>query len=121
MVCAPEFFKPQTELEGAVFESDLKLAIADADVVMGLRIQRERILQAYSEQEYIDNYRLSSELLNEYAPNAILMHPGPVNRDIEITSELLDSRKGKIILEQARNGVFTRMAILNQLLGEIEI
>ncbi|MCR4880361.1 MAG: aspartate carbamoyltransferase catalytic subunit [bacterium] len=121
VVCAPEFFKPQSELEGATFEADLKLAIADADVVMGLRIQRERILQAYSEQEYIDNYRLSSQLLNEYAPNAILMHPGPVNRDIEITSELLDSRKGKIILEQARNGVFTRMAILNQLLGEIEL
>ncbi len=118
VICAPEFFKPEVQLDGAVFEADLKTAIKNADVVMGLRIQRERILEAYSEEEYIKNYRLNSEILEQYAPNAILMHPGPVNRDVEITSELLDSTKGKIILEQARNGVYTRMAVLNQLLGE---
>ena len=118
VVCAPEFFKPECPIDGAEFDPNLKTAIKDADVVMGLRIQRERILKAYSEEEYINNYRLNSDILEKYAPNAILMHPGPVNRDVEITSELLDSRKGKIILEQARNGVFARMAILNQLLGE---
>lgn len=118
VICAPEFFKPEVQLDGAVFEADLKTAIKKADVVMGLRIQRERILEAYSEEEYIKNYRLNSEILEQYAPNAILMHPGPVNRDVEVTSELLDSTKGKIILEQARNGVYARMAVLNQLLGE---
>ena len=118
IICAPDFFKPQILPAGAAFVADLKEAIADADVVMGLRIQKERILQAYSEEEYIKNYRLNSELLEKYAPKSILMHPGPVNRDIEMTSELLDSPKGKTILEQARNGVYTRMAILNQILGE---
>ena len=120
-VCAPEYFKPQTMPKGAVFIGELKEAIADADVIMGLRIQRERIKEAYSEEEYINNYRLNSKLLETYAPKAMLMHPGPVNRDVELTSELLDSEKGRTILEQARNGVYTRMAILNQLLGEGQI
>lgn len=118
VICAPDYFKPSCIPEGVHFVSDIKVAIADADVVMGLRIQRERILQAYSEAEYVQNFRLSSELLADYAPKAILMHPGPVNRDIEMTSELLDSLRGKTILEQARNGVYVRMAVLNLLLGE---
>lgn len=120
-ICAPEFFKPNIIPDGATYISDLKEAISNADVVMGLRIQRERIKEAYSEDAYINNYRLNSELLETYAPKAILMHPGPVNRDVEITSELLDSPKGKTILEQAKNGVFARMAILNKLLGEERI
>ena len=120
-ICAPEYFKPSTIFDGVTFISDIKKAISDSDVVMGLRIQKERIQQAYNEESYIHNYRLDSKLLDNYAPNAILMHPGPVNRDVEITSELLDSQRGKTILEQARNGVFTRMAILNQLLGEKQI
>lgn len=120
-ICAPEFFKPKTVPEGVTYIPELKEAISGADVVMGLRIQRERIKEAYSEDEYIKNYRLNSELIDTYAPKAILMHPGPVNRDVEITSELLDSKKGETILEQARNGVFTRMAILNELLGEGQI
>ncbi len=121
VITAPEYFKPNIIPDGAIYISDLKEAISDADVIMGLRIQKERIKQAYNEESYICNYRLDSKLLENYAPNAILMHPGPVNRDVEITSELLDSTKGKIILEQARNGVFARMAILNQLLGEKQI
>ena len=121
VITAPEYFKPSIVPDGAIYISDLKEAISDADVIMGLRIQKERIKQAYNEESYIRNYRLDSKLLENYAPNAILMHPGPVNRDVEITSELLDSTKGKTILEQARNGVFTRMAILNQLLGEKQI
>ena len=121
VITAPEYFKPSIVPDGAIYISDLKEAISDADVIMGLRIQKERIKQAYNEESYICNYRLDSKLLENYAPNAILMHPGPVNRDVEITSELLDSTKGKTILEQARNGVFTRMAILNQLLGEKQI
>ena len=48
------------------------------------------------------------------------MHPGPVNREVEITSELLDSSKGVTILEQARNGLYVRMAVLNMLFGEKE-
>ena len=84
---------------------------------MGLRIQKERILEAFSEEDYINNYQINSSLLEKYAPNAILMHPGPVNRDVEITSELLDSEKGLTILEQAQNGVYIRMALLHLILG----
>ena len=120
VICAPKFFKPKNNLRDVVFEPDLIKAISGADVVMGLRIQKERIVETYSEEDYINNYRLNSDILNKYAPDAILMHPGPVNRDIEITSELLDSDKGATILEQARNGVFARMAIYNQLLGKGE-
>ena len=117
-VCAPDYFRPDALINNTEFVSDLKSAIKGADIVMGLRIQRERILEAYNEEDYIKNYRLNSDIINSLAPNAVLMHPGPVNRDVEITSELLDSQRGKTILEQARNGVFARMAILNQLLGE---
>ncbi|MCQ2958418.1 MAG: hypothetical protein MJ180_05925, partial [Candidatus Gastranaerophilales bacterium] len=117
-ICSPKYFKPQIMPKNVEYVEDLKTAITNADVVMGLRIQRERILESYSEAEYIKNYRISSKLLDEYAPNAILMHPGPVNRDVEITSELLESEKGKTILEQARNGVFVRMALLKEIVGE---
>ena len=115
-----EYFKPQNDL-AVTYSPNLKEAIADADVIMGLRIQKERIKEAYSEEEFINNYRLNSSLINELAPNAIIMHPGPVNRDIEMTSELIDSKKGQTILEQARNGMFTRMSILNNILGEKEL
>lgn len=115
-VCAPEYFKPSNLSQNITYSDSLKDAITDADVVMGLRIQKERIKEAFSEEEYIEKYRLNSNLLNKYAPNAVLMHPGPVNRDIEITSELLDCEKGKTILEQARNGMFTRMALLKTIM-----
>ena len=117
VVCAPEYFKSAIK-EGCIYTSDMREAIADADVIMGLRIQKERILEAYSEDDYIDNYQLNSNLLEKYAPQAILMHPGPVNREVEITSELLDSSLGETILEQARNGVYTRMAVLQKILGD---
>ena len=119
-ICAPEYFKPQKDLS-VTYYSNLQEAITDADVIMGLRIQKERIQEAYSEEEYIANYRLDSNLIAKFAPKALIMHPGPVNRDIEMTSELIDSPKGQTILAQARNGMFTRMAILNNLLGEKEL
>ena len=59
-----------------------------------------------------------ADKLKDFAkPDVLLMHPGPVNRDVEISSEVLDSDYGKIILEQAHNGVFVRMAVLDILLG----
>ena len=87
---------------------------------MLLRVQNERLDSETVKKcgNYSDKYKLSSEILNKYAPNAVLMHPGPVNREVEITSELLDSTKGVTILEQARNGLFVRMAVLNKMFGE---
>ena len=115
-VCSPEYFKPDKDL-GVKFEPDLKRAIKNADCVMMLRIQKERIKAFFDENDYIKNYGLTTEIFQKYSPNAILMHPGPVNRGIEISSELLDSEIGKTILKQAQNGVFIRMAVYYLVLG----
>ena len=92
----------------------------NADVVMLLRVQNERLdgETAQKAKDYTKNYRLNSKMLKKLAPNALLMHPGPVNRGVEITSELLDSEKGRTILEQAKNGVFVRMAVLDEIFRE---
>lgn len=119
--CAPEYFMPESpEMYGVKWHDNLQEAISGADVVMLLRVQNER-LDAETVMKcgnYSDKYKLSSDLLEKYAPHAILMHPGPVNREVEITSELLDAEKGVTILEQARNGLYVRMAVLNNLFGE---
>lgn len=118
--CAPDYFTPDNASEYKVtWHTDLKEAIKYADVVMLLRVQNERLDEktAQKASTYTDLYKLDSSLLNEYAPDAILMHPGPVNREVEITSELMDSEKGQTILEQAQNGVFVRMSVLNLLAG----
>lgn len=118
--CAPDFFMPNNPQDYDVtWHSDIKEAIKDADVVMLLRVQNERLDSQTKEksQVFSNLYRLNSQMLQQLAPNAILMHPGPVNREVEITSELLDSDKGMTILEQARNGLFVRMAVLNTIFG----
>lgn len=114
---APGYFKPKEDKFNVIYHDNLADGIRNADVVMLLRVQKER-LESNSEfnaENYMQKYQLTSELLETYAPNAILMHPGPVNRGVEITSELLDSEKGRVILEQAQNGVFVRMAVLEMI------
>ncbi len=88
-------------------------AITDADVVMMLRIQRERMTDAYfpSLKEYSIRYGLTMDRLSLAAKEAIIMHPGPINRGIEISSEVADNANS-LILEQVTNGVAVRMAIL---------
>ncbi len=112
---APGYFKPKEENFRVIYHDSLAEGIKNADVVMLLRVQKERLEGEFNAESYIEKYQLNSEILDKYAPNAILMHPGPVNRGVEITSELLDSERGKIILEQAKNGVFVRMAVLEML------
>ena len=109
---APSYFKPAKTDFPVHYHDSLEEGIKGADVIMLLRVQKERLEGAFNSENYIKKYQLNSEILNEYAPNALLMHPGPVNRGVEITSELLDGEKGKTILEQAHNGVFVRMAVL---------
>jgi len=93
-------------------------AITGADVVMMLRIQRERMSDAYfpSLKEYSIQYGLTLRRLELAAGDAIVMHPGPVNRGIEISSEVVDSSRS-LILDQVTNGVAVRMAILFLLVG----
>jgi aspartate carbamoyltransferase catalytic subunit len=93
-------------------------AIEGADVVMVLRIQRERQDTAFfpSMREYAVHYGLRPQHLERAAPDAIVMHPGPINRGIEIASEIADG-SSSLILDQVTNGVAVRMAVLYLLAG----
>lgn len=103
---------------GAEIEYDLDRALEGADVVMMLRIQLERQKKIYfpSIREYRDQFGLTPRRFRRAKRDAILMHPGPINRDVEISADLADSAKS-VILEQVENGVSVRMAVLYLLLG----
>ena len=105
--------------EGSLTVCDqIEDAIAGSDVVMMLRIQRERMSAAYfpSLREYSVQYGLTLRRLEMAAPDCIVMHPGPVNRGIEISSEVADGARS-LILDQVTNGVAVRMAILFLIVG----
>ncbi|HXV77799.1 MAG TPA: aspartate carbamoyltransferase catalytic subunit [Candidatus Polarisedimenticolaceae bacterium] len=95
-------------------------AVEGADVVMALRIQRERMRGGAfpSLREYAKLYGINRERLARAAPDAIVMHPGPMNRGIEITGEVADGERS-VILDQVANGVAVRMAVLYLLAGEL--
>jgi aspartate carbamoyltransferase catalytic subunit len=103
---------------GAEIEYDLDRALERADVVMMLRIQLERQNKIYfpSLREYRNLFSLTPRRFRRAKRDAILMHPGPINRDVEISADLADSAKS-VILEQVENGVSVRMAVLYLLLG----
>jgi aspartate carbamoyltransferase catalytic subunit len=87
-------------------------------VVMALRVQKERLAgKDISLEDYIADYQITPQRMKLAKPDAILMHPGPVIRGMELTSEVADSQQS-CIHEQVRNGVKTRMAILAMLLGK---
>ena len=104
--------------EGIVVEQRIEKAIEDADVVMILRIQRERQDAAFfpSMREYAVHYGLNLKRLERAAPDAIVMHPGPMNRGIEIASDVADGTRS-LILDQVTNGLAVRMAVLYLLAG----
>jgi aspartate carbamoyltransferase catalytic subunit len=102
-------------IPGARLLHDLDDGIRDADVVMALRIQRERIDDIDDipgVDEYAANFGVTEERMKLAAPDAIVMHPGPINRGIEIESSLADS-SSSVITEQVTNGVAVRMAVLS--------
>ncbi|MBP7709994.1 MAG: aspartate carbamoyltransferase catalytic subunit [Rickettsiales bacterium] len=96
-----------------VFES-LEQGIAGVDVVMMLRIQQERMLGCYipSLSEYFKLFGLTHQKLKAAKPDVLVLHPGPINRDVEISSALADDEKFSLILEQVEAGVAVRQAIL---------
>ncbi len=114
---APEYFKDET-LKNVVWCENLNEALEKADIVMALRIQKERIQGIIEFEDYIKKYQLNE---NNFPKNCILMHPGPVNRDVELSSGLLNSKYGETIMKQAHNGVFTRMAVLEAILGGCDV
>jgi aspartate carbamoyltransferase catalytic subunit len=104
--------------DGLRLEKRIEDAIAGADVIMILRIQRERQDAAFfpSMREYAVHYGLQLKHLELAAPDAIVMHPGPMNRGVEISSEIADGSRS-LILDQVTNGVAVRMAVLYLLAG----
>ena len=97
---------------------DFDSAIKKVDVVMMLRVQSERMADSFfpSEREYSRGYGLDIARLNSLKESGIVMHPGPMNRGLEISAESADSHKS-VVLAQVSNGVLIRMAVLYQLLG----
>jgi aspartate carbamoyltransferase catalytic subunit len=96
-------------------------AVADADVIMMLRIQQERMQGAYfpSAREYFSVFGMTAERVRRAKPDVIIMHPGPMNRGVEIASDVADGPYS-VILEQVANGVAVRMAVLYLLAGGVE-
>jgi len=103
----------EIEKMGVRVSYDLEDAIADADGIYVLRIQKERQEGQFipSLREYIRLYRLDAKRLAAAPKDAIIMHPGPINRDIELASDVADSSRS-VILDQVTNGVAVRMGVL---------
>lgn len=118
-VVAPPTLLPRgiEDLGVEVFH-DLVDGLRGADVVMALRIQKERLQGTFfpSEREYSRFFGLTKEVLEEAAPEAMVMHPGPMNRGVEISPDVADG-PSSLILEQVTNGVAVRMAVLYLLAG----
>jgi len=120
-VCGPKTMIPKhISSLGVEVELDLKKALNWCDVANMLRIQRERLEINYfpTTREYSMLYGLNNELLDSLDKEIVIMHPGPINRGVEITSEVADSEHA-IILDQVENGVATRMAVLYLLAQKI--
>ncbi len=114
LISPPALAPAPGEYPKARILDSLEEGLRGADVVMALRIQRERIgnLDGIPGiDEYFANYGISHERMNLAAPDAIVMHPGPMNRGIEIESSLADS-EASVITRQVTNGVAVRMAVL---------
>jgi aspartate carbamoyltransferase catalytic subunit len=109
----PPMIPPFVEQLGVKAFTSLREAIDGADVVMALRIQNERLAGAYfpSVREYSATFGVDREKMRHAKPDAIVMHPGPVNRGVELSHDLADHRPS-VILDQVRNGVALRMAVL---------
>jgi aspartate carbamoyltransferase catalytic subunit len=113
----PGTLLPREGLAGSLHD-ELRSGIQDADVVICLRLQKERMASALlpSEAEFHRDFGMTMQRLAWAAPDAIVMHPGPINRGVEIDSELADSERS-VILQQVTNGIAVRMAVLSMVMG----
>ncbi|MCS4505565.1 aspartate carbamoyltransferase catalytic subunit [Arhodomonas aquaeolei] len=118
-VIAPRTLLPRDIGElGVHVHHDLDEGLRDVDVVIMLRLQRERMQGALlpSEEEYFEHYGLTEARLAAAKPDAIVMHPGPINRGVEIDSDVADGPRS-VILEQVTNGIAVRMAVMSMVIG----
>jgi aspartate carbamoyltransferase catalytic subunit len=118
-LCGPAPLMPsQEEFPRCIFVEDFDQAIEGADVAIMLRLQKERMsaTELPDEAAYFARYGLDTRRLARAAKGCLVMHPGPINRGVEIASDVADGAQSKI-LEQVGNGVFVRMAVLGELLA----
>ena len=121
-VCGPKTLIPKyVESLGVKVEPDLKKALEWCDVANMLRIQNERMDMSYfpTPREYTKQFGIDMELLQSLDKEIVIMHPGPINRGVEITSDVADSDQS-IILNQVENGVAIRMAVIYLLASKIK-
>ncbi len=119
-IAPPYFAEHKMKLEGVQIFDNLQQGLKDADVVMMLRIQHERMAAgefAVSLKEYHQTFGLTHDKLSVAKADAIVLHPQPMNRDVEISSSLADDPRYSLIREQVEMGVAVRMAILDLLLN----
>jgi aspartate carbamoyltransferase catalytic subunit len=117
----PTLVPPGIERFGVRVSTDVNEAVSGADVIMMLRIQQERMQGAYvpSLREYFNVFGMNEERVGRAKPDVIIMHPGPMNRGVEIASEVADGPYS-VILQQVANGVAVRMAVLYLFAGGVE-
>ena len=117
-VVAPPSLMPQKLLSGIETFTSLAEGLEDSDIVMALRLQKERMQEGLVESDaaFAEAFGLSHESLRFAKPDALVLHPGPINRGIEITDDLADDPSRSLILRQTANGVALRMAVLEFLL-----
>lgn len=118
-VCAPTSLLPEpATVAGCTVGSQLDAMLDGVDVLMMLRVQRERMDEGLvpSLEQYFRDYGLDAKRLAKARPDAIVMHPGPMNRGVEIAGDVADGPQS-VILDQVGNGVAVRMAVLTHLLG----
>ncbi|WP_396137983.1 aspartate carbamoyltransferase catalytic subunit [Flavobacterium sp.] len=121
-VCGPKTLMPKhIESLGVKVESNLRKALEWCDVANMLRVQNERLDVSYfpTTREYTQQYGVTKELLDSLNKEIVIMHPGPINRGVEITSDVADSQQS-VILDQVENGVAVRMAVIYLLASKIK-
>jgi aspartate carbamoyltransferase catalytic subunit len=122
MVCGPKTLLPKhIDKLGVKVETNLKKALEWCDVANMLRVQNERMDISYfpSTREYTQQYGVNKAVLDSLSKEITIMHPGPINRGVEITSDVADSKQS-IILDQVQNGVAVRMAVIYLLASKIK-
>lgn len=120
IVSPPTLGNANFEHLGCQYFHNMEEGIKDCDIIMMLRVQKERMSSSFfpSEKEYFKFYGLSKDKLMLAKPNAMVMHPGPINREVEITSSIVDDKSINLIETQVEMGVAVRMACLNLISGD---
>ncbi|WP_448516698.1 aspartate carbamoyltransferase catalytic subunit [Pseudothermotoga sp.] len=117
----PKGFVPESFEGVSLITNNLEEAIHDVDVIYALRIQKERLEQSYTNvEDFFRTMQINSKTIELAPKHAVLMHPGPFNRNVEVSDDVVYSERSKI-LEQVKNGVFIRMAVLEFAMGVIEV